>query len=133
MLENFASGVCKLFHTRWGFSCGSFAEESRSFLSRRPWCSLRAWSCPCCDLVAFDGVTLPRRTRACPGRSRGRHQAVVGSWEPSLLRLVSLGVEGALPARSGTVRPASAARKQIVTDVGTLRRDGEIKSCIDLF
>jgi hypothetical protein len=42
-------------------------------------------------------------------------------------------VEGALPARSGTVRPASAARKQIVTDVGTLRRDGEIKSCIDLF
>jgi hypothetical protein len=28
---------------------------------------------------------------------------------------------------------ASAARKQTVTDVGTLRRDGEMKSCIDLF
>ena len=35
---------------------------------------------------------------------------------------------------AGVVGPAaSAARKQIVSEVGTLRRDGEMKSYIDLF
>jgi hypothetical protein len=33
----------------------------------------------------------------------------------------------------GNPRSASAARKQIVSEVGMLRRDGERKSYIDLF
>jgi hypothetical protein len=65
----FALGVCKLFHARWGFSCGFFAEECRpprSGVGIGPNCEILAAS-RCFPLVARDRTLVGRLPRAGNG------------------------------------------------------------------